>query len=115
MADQSTAKWDIDITSERGYLDINIAEIWHYRDLMGMFVKKDIITVYKQTILGPIWFLLQPIFTTLIYVLIFGRFAKISTDATPPLLFYLGSITLWNYFSESLSITSKTFSENASV
>jgi lipopolysaccharide transport system permease protein len=115
MADQNAAKWDIDISSERGYLDINFAELWRYKDLLSMFVKKDIITVYKQTILGPIWFLLQPIFTTLIYVIIFGRFAKLSTDATPPILFYLGSVTLWNYFSESLNITSKTFSENAAV
>jgi lipopolysaccharide transport system permease protein len=82
MADQN-AKWDIDISSDRGYLDINFAELWRYKDLLSMFVKKDIITVYKQTILGPIWFLLQPIFTTLIYVIIFGRFAKLSTDATP--------------------------------
>jgi lipopolysaccharide transport system permease protein len=114
MADQN-AKWDIDISSDRGYLDINFAELWRYKDLLSMFVKKDIITVYKQTILGPIWFLLQPIFTTLIYVIIFGRFAKLSTDATPPILFYLGSVTLWNYFSESLNITSKTFYENAAV
>jgi lipopolysaccharide transport system permease protein len=107
--------WDISISSGRGYFDVNLKELWRYRDLLRMFVKKDIITVYKQTILGPIWFLLQPIFTTLIYVVIFGRFAKISTDAVPPVLFYLGSVTIWNYFSETLNITSKTFTENATV
>lgn len=110
-----TDQWDINITSGRGYLDLSLGEIWRYRDLLRMFVKKDIITVYKQTILGPIWFLLQPIFTSLMYVVIFGRFAKISTDGVPPILFYLGSVTLWNYFSDTLNVTSKTFSENATV
>jgi len=108
-------KWDISITSSRGYLDLNLKELWRYRDLLMMFVKKDIITVYKQTILGPIWFLIQPIFTSLIYVIVFSRFANISTDAVPPILFYLGSNTLWNYFSDTLNITSKTFTENATV
>lgn len=108
-------KWDIEITAGRSYLNIDLKEVWHYRDLMMLFVKKDIITVYKQTILGPIWFVLQPIFTTLIYVLVFGRVAKIPNGGVPPLLFYMGSVTLWNYFSETLNITSKTFSDNSSV
>lgn len=108
-------QWDFSISASRGYFDLDLKELWRYRDLLRMFVKKDIITVYKQTILGPIWFLLQPIFTTMIYVVIFGKFAKISTDSIPPVLFYMGSVTLWNYFSETLNITSKTFSENASV
>lgn len=107
--------WDISITSSRRGLDINLAELWRYKDLLAMFVKKDIITVYKQTILGPIWFLIQPLFTTLIYVVIFGQMAKLSTDGVPKVLFYMGSVTLWNYFSETLSVTSKTFSENATV
>lgn len=107
--------WDIEISSSRGLFDINMAELWRYRDLLGMFVKKDIITVYKQTILGPIWFLLQPILTTLVYIIVFGRIAKIPTSGVPPVLFYLGSLTLWNYFSETLSVTSRTFSENATV
>ncbi|MCF8450870.1 MAG: ABC transporter permease [Taibaiella sp.] len=107
--------WDINITSSRRGLDINLAELWRYKDLLAMFVKKDIITVYKQTILGPIWFLIQPLFTTLIYVVIFGRMAKLSTDGVHPVLFYMGSVTLWNYFSETLNVTSKTFSENAAV
>jgi lipopolysaccharide transport system permease protein len=119
MADHTTSseaeQWDFSITSSRGYLDLDFKELWRYRDLLVMFVKKDIITVYKQTILGPIWFLLQPIFTTMIYVVIFGQFARISTDSIPPVLFYMGSVTLWNYFSETLNVTSKTFSDNASV
>ncbi|MES2701149.1 MAG: ABC transporter permease [Bacteroidota bacterium] len=119
MADHTKSNdadhWDISITSSRRYFDLNVHELWRYRDLLVMFVKKDIITVYKQTILGPVWFLLQPIFTTMIFVVIFGRFAKISTDDVPQVLFYLGSVTLWNYFSETLNVTSKTFSENATV
>ena len=110
-----TDTWDINITGARGKFDLNLHEVWRYRDLLSMFVKKDIITVYKQTILGPIWFLIQPIMTTLIYVVIFGQVAKISTDGVPPVLFYLGSITIWNYFSETLTLTSKTFTENATI
>lgn len=113
--DNDTGKWDITITSARGRLKVDFSELWRYRDLMVMFVKKDIITVYKQTVLGPIWFLLQPIFTTFIYVVIFGQVAKISTGGIPPVLFYLGSVTMWNYFSETLNVTAKTFSENAAV
>jgi lipopolysaccharide transport system permease protein len=107
--------WDVNIASGRGYFDVNIGELWRYRDLLRMFVKKDIITVYKQTILGPIWFLLQPIFTTVIFVVIFGHVAKVKTGHTPQILFYLGSLALWNYFSDTLNVTSKTFSENATV
>jgi lipopolysaccharide transport system permease protein len=107
--------WDITISSGRGYIDFNFRELWRYRDLLMMFVKKDIITVYKQTILGPVWFVLQPILTTIIFVFVFGNIAKIGTDGVPPILFYLGSITIWNYFSETLNITSKTFTDNASI
>jgi lipopolysaccharide transport system permease protein len=107
--------WDIRISADRGYLDINLREIWRYRDLLTMFVKKDIITVYKQTILGPIWFLLQPILTAMIYAFIFGQVARISTGNAPQILFYLGSFTIWNYFAETFKVTSKTFSENATV
>ena len=97
-----TGHWDTYITSRRSYFDLNIKELWHYRDLLMMFVKKDIITVYKQTILGPIWFVVQPILTTLMFVVVFGNIANIGTDGVPQILFYLGSITMWNYFSETL-------------
>jgi lipopolysaccharide transport system permease protein len=80
-----------------------------------MFVKKDLITVYKQTILGPVWFLIQPILTTITYIIIFARVANFGTDNVPPILFYLGSVTVWNYFSETLNITSKTFTDNANI
>ena len=107
--------WDTYITSRRSYFDFNIKELWHYRDLLMMFVKKDIITVYKQTILGPIWFIIQPVLTTLMFVIVFGNIANIGTDGVPQILFYLGSITMWNYFSETLNVTSKTFTDNASI
>lgn len=107
--------WDTVIGESSTGVNFNFKELWRYRDLMVLFVKRDIVTVYKQTILGPIWFLLQPVFTTIIYVAIFGRVAKIPIGHAPPILFYLGSVTLWNYFSDTLNITSKTFTENAVV
>lgn len=107
--------WDDVIGRKQGGLHLNFGEIWRYRDLLVLFVKRDIVTVYKQTILGPIWFLLQPVFTTLIYYFIFGRVAKISTEGVPPILFYMGSVTIWNYFSDTLNLTSKTFTDNAAV
>ena len=108
-------QWDITITSARGYLDFNIKELWRYRDLLMMFVKKDIITVYKQTILGPIWFVIQPILTTLMFVLVFGKIANIGTGGVPAIAFYLAGLTMWNYFSETLNITSRTFTDNANI
>ncbi len=110
-----TDAWDIKITSGSSYLDFHINELWHYRDLLMMFVKKDIITVYKQTILGPLWFIAQPLLTSLMFLLIFSNIAKIPTGMVPPILFYLVGTTLWSYFSETLNITSKTFTDNASV
>lgn len=107
--------YDLIIRPKRHAFDINFKEIWQYRDLLRMFVKRDIITVYKQTILGPIWFVVQPIMTTLIYMVVFGRIAQISTDGTPQILFYLAGITIWNYFSESFNTTAKTFTENANI
>jgi len=114
-ASNDTDKWDIYITSDRRYLDINLKELWRYRDLLLMFVKRDIITVYKQTILGPIWFVIQPMLTSLMFLLIFNNIAKISTGSIPAILFYLIGSILWNYFSDTLNTTSKTFSDNASV
>lgn len=116
MADsQDHKQWDIVIAPGRGYLDFNIKELWRYRDLLLMFVKKDIITVYKQTILGPIWFVVQPILTSMMFLLVFNGIAKISTGAVPAILFYLLGNVLWSYFSETLSTTSRTFTDNASV
>ncbi|MBX2905215.1 MAG: ABC transporter permease [Taibaiella sp.] len=108
-------KWDIRITAKQKYFELNLAELWRYRDLLTMFIKKDIVTVYKQTILGPIWFVMQPILTALVFMVIFSRVARLPTGNVPPVLFYLGSLTLFNYFSETFRVTSKTFSENATV
>jgi len=107
--------WDTIIYPKKKYLQINLKEIWRYRDLLTLFVKKDIVTVYKQTILGPIWFLLQPIFTTLIYMIIFGKMGGMADKTVPPVLFFLGSVTLWNYFSDTMNVTSRTFTDNAAV
>lgn len=107
--------WDLVIQPKRHLLDINFKELWDYRDLLYMFVKRDIITVYKQTILGPIWFFVQPIMTTVIYLFVFGTIAKISTDGIPGILFYLSGIVMWNYFAESFSRTSSTFVGNAGI
>jgi len=111
----SEQQWTEEIKSHDSLFSINIKEVWSYRDLLMMLVKKEYITFYKQTILGPIWFFVQPILTTLIYVLLFGQIAKLSTDGSPQIAFYLSGITLWNYFSECLTKTSSVFKDNAAV
>lgn len=104
-------KFDLEIRPKRYDFDFNFKEIWDYRDLLGMFVKRDIVTVYKQTILGPIGFLVHPILTRVIYIVVFGSIAKIPTDGLPMILFYLAGIVIWNYFSEAFNITAKTIPE----
>lgn len=110
-----TESWDLVIKPQSTLFDIPWADIWRYRDLWRMFVKRDVITVYKQTVLGPIWFVVQPILTTAIYVLVFGNIAGISTDGMPKILFYLSGIVIWNYFAESFNQTSQTFTQNAAI
>jgi lipopolysaccharide transport system permease protein len=107
--------YNIDIKPKKHLLKINFKEIWFYRDLLYMFVKRSIITVYKQTILGPIWFIVQPIMTTGMYMLVFGRIANISTDGLPQILFYLSGIVIWNYFHECFNQTAHTFNQNAQI
>ncbi|MEZ7527683.1 ABC transporter permease [Cloacibacterium normanense] len=107
--------WTEEIKAESSLFAINFREIWHYRDLLFMLVKRDFITFYKQTILGPLWFIVQPLLTTLIFVILFGNIAKLSTDGIPQLAFYLAGITIWNYFAESLTKTSSVFTANASI
>lgn len=94
---------------------IDFKEIWQYRDLLNMFVKRNIITQYKQTILGPTWFFIQPALTTIMYMIVFGGIAKISTDGLPQALFYLAGIVCWQYFSDCLNKTSSTFTENQGI
>lgn len=103
------------IRPKRHAFDIDFKEIWQYRDLLTMFVKRDVVTVYKQTILGPIWFVVQPILTTAIYIVVFGSIAKIPTDGVPMILFYLAGIVIWNYFAECFNSTSTTFTANAAI
>ncbi len=112
---ESKQMWTEEIKAESSLFAINFREIWHYRDLLFMLVKRDFITFYKQTILGPLWFIVQPLLTTLIFVILFGNIAKLSTDGIPQLAFYLAGITIWNYFSESLTKTSSVFTANASI
>lgn len=111
----SNQTWTEEIKAQDSLLAINLKEVWQYRDLLLMLVKRDYVTFYKQTILGPIWFFVQPVLTTIIYVLLFGQIAKLSTDGTPQLAFYLAGITIWNYFSEALTKTSTVFRDNAAV
>lgn len=103
------------IQPRNGWLDLHLADLWRYRDLVLMFVKRDFVAVYKQTILGPIWFFIQPLLTTLTFTIIFSGVAKMSTDGLPPLLFYLAGTTPWNYFATCLTKTSTTFKDNANL
>lgn len=108
-------KWTETIEASHSLFDIKLKEVWRYRDLIYMFVKRDFISSFKQTILGPIWFFINPIFTTVTYLIIFGRLAKLPTDGAPPIIFYLSGVTLWNYFMGSLIGTSNTFTGNANI
>lgn len=108
-------KWTTEIKPKSSLLSVDFREIWQYRDLYRMFVKRDIVTWYKQTILGPLWFFIQPLMTTIMFMVVFGGIAKISTDGLPQPLFYLAGICLWNYFAECLNQTSKVFIDNANV
>lgn len=103
------------IQSKQSVFDLNLREVWQYRDLLLMLVKRDFITFYKQTVLGPLWFIIQPLLTTATYIILFGNIAKLSTDGVPQILFYLSGITVWNYFSESLTKTSSVFTANAGM
>lgn len=104
--------WTTIIKARNNLLDINLKEIWQYKDLYTLFVKRDIITQYKQTIFGPLWYFIQPILTTVMYMVVFGGIAKISTDGLPQPLFYLSGIVCWQYFSNCLTATSNTFVTN---
>ena len=107
--------WLFVIKPKNKFLSLNLKEVWQYRDLLFLFVKRDIITVYKQTVLGPLWYLIQPLFTSLTFTIIFNNVAGISTGSVPPFLFNLTGITVWNYFTACLNGTSDTFKANANV
>ena len=108
-------EWDLVIKDKTSLFDLKLIELWRYRDLLLLFVRRDFVSFYKQTILGPIWFFIQPIFTTIVFTFIFGKLAGISTDGLPQQLFYLTGITSWNYFSDCLTKTSTVFRDNSNI
>ena len=112
---QQQTHWDLTIKPHSKWYDLRIKEIFKYKDLLFLFVKRDFVSIYKQTILGPLWFFLQPIITAITFTVIFGNLAKISTDGLPQILFYMCGITLWNYFADTLTKTADTFSSNANI
>ncbi len=119
MNTSTEEQWLYTISSKNKLIDLNFKEIWRYRDLLLLFVKRDVVTLYKQTILGPLWYLIQPLFTAVIFTLIFSNLAKIPAgeegSLVPPFLFNLAGITLWSYFKECLTGTSNTFTKNQNI
>lgn len=107
--------WLFEITPKNKFFSLNLKEVWQYRDLLLLFVKRDVVTVYKQTILGPLWYLIQPLFTSITFTIIFNKVAGIATGAVPPFLFNLAGIMVWNYFTSCLTDTSDTFKKNAAI
>jgi len=112
---QQEEHWDLIIKPTNKWYQLDLVAIWKYRDLLMLMVRRDFVSVYKQTILGPLWFFIQPVITSITFTFIFGNIAKISTDDNPPILFYMAGITLWTYFSDCLTKTSNTFIANAGV
>ena len=108
-------KWDHVVTPSQGWFDFDLRETWLSRDLIAMLVKRDFVSVYKQTVLGPLWFVIQPVATTLVFVLLFGTIARLPTGGTPPFLFYLSGLVMWNFFAASFSKTSDIFAGNAHI
>jgi lipopolysaccharide transport system permease protein len=115
ISNSDTETWDLVIRPKRHLLDINLREIWKYRDLIMLFVRRDFVSRYKQTILGPFWFILNPLLSTLMYTLVFAGIAKIPTEGVPPQLFYISGIVAWSYFAACLNGTSTTFLSNAGI
>jgi len=109
------SQWDLTIKPKSGWFDIDLWGIWRYRDLITIFVNRDFVTLYKQTILGPLWYIINPIFTTVVFTIIFNKVARISTDQIPPFLFYLSGNVMWAYFAACITRTSLTFSANANI
>ncbi len=112
---EDKSEWTSVIEPHERLLKVNLREVWNYRDLCSLFIKRNITTQFKQTIFGPLWYIIQPVMTVVIYMVVFGGIAKISTDGLPQPLFYLSGICLWQYFSDCLTKTSSTFIDNASI
>lgn len=113
MKDPEEKYWDLEIKPQHNLFDLKLNDVWQYRDLLLILVRRDIVAFYKQTVLGPLWFFLQPVFTTIIFTFVFGNLAGISTDGLPKPLFYLAGTIIWNYFAECLVKTSTVFKDNA--
>ncbi len=111
----SEDEWSLVIRPKTGWFDLHLVDLWRYRDLVAMFVRRDFVSLYKQTVLGPLWFLIQPLLTTLTFTVIFGNIAQLSTDGLPKILFYMSGVTAWSYFSDCLLKTSETFNANANI
>lgn len=107
--------WTEVIEPHGNIFDLKLKELWQYRDLVYLFVRRDFVAQYKQTILGPVWHFIQPLFTTIIFTIIFGKIAQISTDGAPPFIFYMSGIVIWTFFSNVLTATSNTFTGNAAI
>jgi lipopolysaccharide transport system permease protein len=112
---ESGSAWTEVIEPRSSLFDWKLKEVWNYRDLLRMFVRRDFVATYKQTILGPLWFFIQPIFTTITFTIVFGNFAGISSDGQPRMVFYMAGLTLWNYFSECFTKASTVFTTNANI
>ena len=115
MAAITEENWSLVIEPRSKWWDLRLKEIWDYRDLIWIFVRRDIVAVYKQTVLGPLWFFLAPIFTVIAYNFVFGTIANISTDGIPPFIFYMAGTTLWGYFQSSFTMTADTFISNSAI
>ncbi len=109
------AGWTLIIRAQRNWLDLRLGELWSYRDLVMLFVWRDFVSVYKQTILGPLWYLIQPLLTTLTFTVIFGNIARLPTDGLPQFLFYMSGTVIWSYFADCLTKTSNTFVNNSNL
>jgi len=112
---KESAAWDLVITPRKGWFDLDVAGIWRYRELILLFFRRDFVAFYKQTVLGPLWYLIQPTVTTVAFTLLFSRIARLPTDDVPPVLFYMSGVVLWNFFGTCLSKTSDTFASNAAI
>jgi lipopolysaccharide transport system permease protein len=113
--DTDIEKWDLVIGPDKGWLDLKLKDVWLYRDLVFHFVRRDFVTFYKQTILGPLWYIIQPLLTTLVFTIVFGKIARIPTDNIPPFIFYLSGTVAWGYFADCLKETSDTFITNSKI
>ncbi len=111
----NSSEWDLVIEPQRSLFELNLSDVWRYRDLLWLLVRRDFVSFYKQTILGPLWFFIQPLFTTIIFTFVFGNLAGLSTDGLPQPLFYMAGITAWNYFADCLTKTSTVFRDNANI